>query len=766
MATKESRLIVSLIDRLTAPARGVAAAMDRLTAASRANAARLAAVRGQMLDAAAGAMVLYKGISAPVKAAMAFESAMADVKKVVDFETPQAFRQMGLDIRELSTRLPMAADGIAQIVAAAGQSGLANNELLGFAEMAAKVAVAWDVTADQAGEALAKLKTALGLSVAEAGSLADAINYLGNKTAASAPDILDVTRRTAPMAKQFGMTAEQAAAFGAAMVGAGFEAEVAATSYLNMGRHLTMGASATKRQVIAMKELGLNAKTVAKNMQKDAIGTIMDVFARLRAAPAAMRASLMTDIFGKEARALGPLITNEKLLAEVLALVAEKSNYAGSAQAEYEERAKTTENALQLFQNRVTDLAVAIGNALLPALNSVIDRVGPIVTNVADLAQRFPQVTAAVVGLTAALVGFKVAAIAANYAGLFVKGAFLDAGIAALSAASSIGRIAFAPVVAGFNALRTAMVGYAAAAAVGGHGAALSVMGQSLLGLLNPIRLVTTAFQALKFAVIGTGIGAIVVGIAMAGAWIYNNWSNLAAMFKGFGDAFMLAISPLRPVLDPVVNGVSSLVTWVTNLVGPIDGAEQAFGAFGVAAGRAVGQAVMAVVELPGKIAALAGEMLEAGKTLGKAIYDGVVELIAELAAYIKNALSNAISSVGGAARNLASRLTFGLVGGDGVDGARASGGPVRAGGTYLVGERGPELFRPRQSGFIEPNAIFGSARSSSPAAAHDAARHIEVSQQLTFYVTSAADPRAIADEIAGRVRSVVEGAYSDGAYA
>lgn len=38
------------------------------------------------------------------------------------------------------------------------------------------------------------------------------------------------------------------------------------------------------------------------------------------------------------------------------------------------------------------------------------------------------------------------------------------------------------------------------------------------------------------------------------------------------------------------------------------------------------------------------------------------------------------------------------------VDGARADGGPVSAGGTYLVGERGPELFVPNASGAIVPN--------------------------------------------------------------
>jgi phage-related minor tail protein len=46
--------------------------------------------------------------------------------------------------------------------------------------------------------------------------------------------------------------------------------------------------------------------------------------------------------------------------------------------------------------------------------------------------------------------------------------------------------------------------------------------------------------------------------------------------------------------------------------------------------------------------------------------------------------------------------------GGGEPDGTRASGGPVSAGGTYLVGEDGPELFTPKSSGAIIPNAGRG----------------------------------------------------------
>ena len=44
--------------------------------------------------------------------------------------------------------------------------------------------------------------------------------------------------------------------------------------------------------------------------------------------------------------------------------------------------------------------------------------------------------------------------------------------------------------------------------------------------------------------------------------------------------------------------------------------------------------------------------------------------------------------------------------------GARALGGPVAGGSTYLVGERGPELFTPSSSGNITPNNALGGSTS------------------------------------------------------
>lgn len=131
-------------------------------------------------------------LSTPINKAIEFESAMADVKKVVNFDTPTQFKEMNKDILELSKNIPITAQGLAQIVAAGGQSGIAREELLSFAESAAKMGVAFDVTADQAGQMMAQWRTAFKMGQTDVVALADKINYLGNNTAASADKISDV----------------------------------------------------------------------------------------------------------------------------------------------------------------------------------------------------------------------------------------------------------------------------------------------------------------------------------------------------------------------------------------------------------------------------------------------------------------------------------------------------------------------------------------------------------------------------------------------
>ncbi|ATQ42138.1 phage tail tape measure protein [Caulobacter mirabilis] len=113
-------------------------------------------------------------------------------------------------------------------------------------------------------------------------------------------------------------------------------------------------------------------------------------------------------------------------------------------------------------------------------------------------------------------------------------------------------------------------------------------------------------------------------------------------------------------------------------------------------------RAASAIDEAFGK----AGDSL--ARSLSRAAADGKVTL-AELAEAVIAAV-NAAAGAGGGGRGggLAEALSAVLSGG-GFGGARADGGGVLGGRAYLVGERGPEVFRPAGAGTIEPAAGGGA---------------------------------------------------------
>lgn len=91
-----------------------------------------------------------------------------------------------------------------------------------------------------------------------------------------------------------------------------------------------------------------------------------------------------------------------------------------------------------------------------------------------------------------------------------------------------------------------------------------------------------------------------------------------------------------------------------------------------------------------------AGEGL--ARSLARAAADGEISL-AELARAVLAAVNAAAGR--GASGGLSEIISQAV--GSIFSGARADGGPVVAGGAYLVGERGPELFRPSAGGAVEP---------------------------------------------------------------
>lgn len=383
---------------------------------------------------------------AGVKAAIAFESKMADVKKVMTFDKgqeAQQFAAMGKDVLALSRELPMAAEGIAAIYAAGGQSGIARSELKAFATDAIKMGVAFDQTADESGKMMATWRTAFRMGQEGVVKLADQINYLGNTGPANTKQISSIVTKIGPLGEVAGLASGQIAALGATMAGVGVAEDVAATGIKNFMLALTAGSAATKAQSGTLKALRLNAKAVAAGMQKDAQGTIMKVLGAISQVDKTKQAAVLSQLFGKESlSAIAPMLTNLNLLKENFAKVGDSTQYAGSMAQEYAERAATTENNLQLLKNRSVELGKVMGDALLPAINEGVSAFGPLVSQVADFTAANPWLVKGLLGAAAGFAALRIGVMGGVMAmkllsvvtsmspvGLIVRGIALGAGL-------------------------------------------------------------------------------------------------------------------------------------------------------------------------------------------------------------------------------------------------------------------------------------------------------------------------------------------------
>ena len=504
------------------------------------------------------------------KQAMTFESAMADVRKVVNFPTPKAFAQMSDDVLNLSTQIPMSAEGIAAIVAAAGRANIPRKELLGFAQDAAKMGVAFDITGDEAGSMMAKWRTAFSMGQTDVTRLADQINALTNAYGGNATDVSGIVTRIGALGEVAGVTAPQVAAMAQLLNSVGVEEEVAATGIKNMMLALTKGESATKSQTTALDALGLKATDLAERMQKDAGGAITDVLQRLAKVPKAQQAGILTNLFGSESvGAIAPMLTNLGKLQTNLKLVGDQAQYAGSMQAEYMARIATTEGATGLAMNALKALNITLGQQLLPTVMAASTRIVSIANSVRAWSKAHPQLASGITTVLTSLVAFRVGLGAAQFAlggllGPFAKIIpFFRKVDGASRAGALLGRFANIAIksaglaVRAFGMLRVAAMFLAQ-----------GVMRAGMMMMANPIVLVITLIVAalagaayLVYTHWGQISGAFMKGVA----WVKSSLQGLPDWLKSIGSMMMqgllMAINPMAlawKLVELAKNGVTA----------------------------------------------------------------------------------------------------------------------------------------------------------------------------------------------------------------
>ncbi|ECL7730082.1 phage tail tape measure protein [Campylobacter jejuni] len=477
--------------------------------------------------------------------AISFESAMADVRKVVNFDEGDDIKKMSADILKMSQTLPVTANELAAIAAAGGQIGLGSKDVREFTNLVTKMKVAFDMSAEDVGDSVAKIKNILGISLKDMEDLGDSINNLSDNSASKAREIIDVMKRTAAAGKQIGFTKEQIAALSSSFISLGKGPEVAGTAINSLYRVLATADNMGTKTESAFAKLGISGAFL-KQASFDDPQKALDMFLqRISKLDQKEQMGVLVDIFGREfADDMATLVGGLDTYKEALKNAGDEAKK-GSLQREFDTRAATTENSIILMKNAFNSLAINLGSVFLPAISWVSAGISYLVNSITYITGLVPGLNGVLGGLIATFLLAKPAvlayAIAKNYlkdCTILLKSALIKTRIHLLAFRNSC---ILSNITLKAKTVTTTI-----------YTTSLKALSFVLGGLNKVFKAVANGIRVLSVAMMSNPIGLILGGIAIVAGLIIANWDKVKSWFKSF-------IEWLKPVWEPIYNVIKAV---------------------------------------------------------------------------------------------------------------------------------------------------------------------------------------------------------------
>ena len=189
---------------------------------------------------------------------------------------------------------------------------------------------------------------------------------------------------------------------------------------LNEGnKEISVGLKERKKQIEAQLKAmptggRMLADDLAKRMQVDSRGTILDVIKRIKELPKDKQLGFVTEFFGKDsASEIMALVNNTNLLKSAFGLVDQEigktKGQIGSVQKEYDTLLQGAPAQLEMFKNALMAPAIEIGRTLLPALLELTRALKPMIDGFTTFIRQNPEAVTNFVKIAGAIAGLRVA---------------------------------------------------------------------------------------------------------------------------------------------------------------------------------------------------------------------------------------------------------------------------------------------------------------------------------------------------------------------
>lgn len=316
--------------------------------------------------------------TAAIKASLDFESSFTSVRKTVD-ATEAEFSALASASKSMSTQIAASTTEINEVMATAGQLGIANDYLVDFTRTMIDLGNSTDIVANDAASTLAKFANITTMDQSQFGNLGATLVDLGNNFATVESDIMNMSLRLAAAGHQVGLTEPQILGFAAALSSVGVRAEMGGSAFskalINMEVAAETGGQALEdfARVSGMTAEGFKAlwdsdpaaafqAFIVGLAQMDeagvsAIATLQEIgIAEIRLRDTLLRSVNANELFAE---------------AQAMAVNAWEENTALTEEAN--KRYATTQSRLTNLKNTAVLFAQQIGDDLNPTIQELID---------------------------------------------------------------------------------------------------------------------------------------------------------------------------------------------------------------------------------------------------------------------------------------------------------------------------------------------------------------------------------------------------------
>ena len=351
---------------------------------------------------------IVNGIKECTDASIKYESAITGVYKTVN-GTDAQLQRINDGIKEMSTQIPATTTQIAGVAEAAGQLGIATDDVLDFTRVMIDLGESTNLSADEAASALAKFSNITGTSAANYGRLGSVIVGLGNNFATTEADIVSMGTRLASAGTLAGLTEPEIMALATAMSSVGIEAEAGGTA---MTQTLSAIETAVANGGDKLEEYarisGISAKEFSSMWKTHAVDALQLFIAGLgKLDEQGESATIVLDDLGLSGVRQSNMLKSLSLAAETMTGAVDLANEAWTENTALTEEAgkryETTESKLAMASNAFDNLKVAIGDQLNPVLEKCAEGGAQAFTWAADFIDKNSWVVGALTSVTTAV---------------------------------------------------------------------------------------------------------------------------------------------------------------------------------------------------------------------------------------------------------------------------------------------------------------------------------------------------------------------------